>query len=434
MGSLGEWLTPPATLGGQALLAYVLIDLFIIVVLARLCGNVAMRVKQPRVVGEIIAGLLLGPTLLGETLSQVVAPMQVRPVLAALATLGLVLFMFLAGLEFDARAIHGRMKQAGTLAFLSVALPAAVAFPLAWVLHDPLYTSAGLLPFALTLGASLTVTAFPVMAHILMERGELNAPLGALAVAAAGIISILMFAYIALAGAIAAGGGFDGLLMKLLLLVVFALFSWWVARPFLARRLAYALDDGKLRGDDLALVFAGMVLFAFVTHVAGIHALVGGFVWGSILPPARGLRAALAARVRDIALVFLLPIFFAQAGFQADLKLLTLETVPAVLLTLAAATGAKFAAALPGRVYGLTWREIGRLGALFNTRGLLVLVAGLIGVELGVFSPLSFTIIVLVALVSNIMTLPLLALFSPPTVVRGVPAARTVGQMRVDGD
>jgi Kef-type K+ transport system membrane component KefB len=154
-----------------------------------------------------------------------------------------------------------------------------------------------------------------------------------------------------------------------------------------------------------------MILFGLITHLLDINALVGGFVWGLILPADYALRKHLADKVRDVALVLLLPVFFALAGFSTDLKLISPQTFPAVLVMLLAAIGGKFIAAVPGKIYNLSWREVGILGALFNTRGLWVLVVGLIGLELYIITILTFTIFVVMALVTNLMTLPLLNYF-----------------------
>ena len=409
-------LTPPTSLSGPALTAYVLFDVFLIVVLARLLGSVMARIGQPRVVGEILAGVLLGPTLLGANLSGVIAPAQARPILGAISTLALILFMFLAGVEYDMSKVKGRAGQAGLLAVLSIAVPALLGFPLAQLMHTPAYAGpagAELLPFALFIGAALAVTAFPVMAHILMERGELNSPMGSLGVATTGIMSVLMFTYIAFAGAVASGG-FSGLLRNIVLIILFGLASALVVRPLLARWFKSLAPGGAITGNGMALTFSGMVLYGLIGHLIGINALVGGFAWGLILPADLQLRQAIAGKVRDLAMIFFLPVFFALAGFSTDLKLLTLGTLPIVALVLLAAIGGKLVAAAPARAFGLDWSQIGILGSLFNARGLLVLVAGLIGIQLEIITTLTFTIIVIVALVTNLMTLPLLNLFSRP--------------------
>lgn len=411
-----QTLTPPTNVAGPTLIMYVLMDIFLIVVLARILGTVMAKIGQPRVVGEILAGVLLGPTLLGPNLSQVIAPVEARPVLNSLGTLALTLFMFLAGIEFDMSRVVGRAGQAGLLALLSVAVPAALGFPVAKVIHNPAFAGpAGqdFLPFALMIGACLTVTAFPVMAHILMERGELNSEMGALAVAAAGMMSILMFSYIAFAGAMAAAGGMGDFLLKLVWIAAFALVTALVVRPLLNRIIPPVLWGEVIDGNTMGIIFAGMVLYGLIAHVLGINALVGGFMWGMILPTDPTFRRILAGKVRDMALVFFLPIFFAMAGFSTDLKLLTPAMIVPVLVVLLGAIGGKFLAAVPARMFGLEWRGVGTLGALFNTRGLLVLVAGLIGLQLDIITNLTFTIMVVVALVTNLMTLPLLNLFAP---------------------
>ena len=408
-------LTPPATVAGPVLVAYVMFAIVLIVVLGRILGGLFAKIGQPRVVGEIVAGLLLGPTFLGKTLSQVVTPMQARPVLGCIATIALTMFMFLAGLEFDRSRVKGRGAQAAILAVASIAIPALLGFPIAAALHSPTYygpAGAQFLCFALFIGAALSVTAFPVMAHILMERGELNSPMGSLGVATTGIMSVLMFGYIALAGAVAAAKGFGDLQIRLLLVILFVAVSWFAVRPLLARVFGNRPNPSDVPPDGMAIAFGGMVLYGLIAHLLGINALVGGFIWGMVFPDDPDLRRAVAARFRDVAMVFLLPIFFALAGFATDLKLLTPETIGAVILMLAGAIGGKFLAAVPGRAFGLSWNEVGVLGALFNTRGLLVLVVGLIGLDLNIITNLTFTIFVVVALVTNLMTLPLLNLIS----------------------
>ncbi|HJS29914.1 MAG TPA: cation:proton antiporter [Anaerolineales bacterium] len=404
-------LTPPQNLTGPMLITYTLIDIFLIVVLARILGNLMTKISQPRVVGEILAGVILGPTLLGNNLSFVIAPGEVRPVLSTFATMALALFMFLAGVEFDQERVKGRVGQAGVLAFLAITIPALLGFPVAQLMATSDYmgpAASSVLPFALFIGAALAVTAFPVMAHILMERGELNTKMGSLGVATTGIMSVLMFSYIALAVAVATAGDLNDFLVKIGLILLFGLISWFAVRPLLQR----LMSGDEVTGNGMAVCFAGLALYAAIGHQLGINAIVGGFLWGLILPVSPSLRASISGKVKDISMIFFLPIFFAMAGFQTDLKLLTPATIPAVILMLSAAILGKFLAALPAKAYGMNWLETGILAALFNTRGLLVLVAGLIGLQFEMITTLTFTIIVVVALVTNLMTVPLLNLFS----------------------
>lgn len=401
-----------SNVAGPILTAYVLLDVFLIVGLARILGTLMTKIGQPRVVGEILAGVALGPTLLGKDLSLFVAPAEARPVIGAIATIALIMFMFLAGLEFDPTMIRGRGSQAGILALLSVGLPALLGFPVAALMHNSTYAGAqggDFLPFAMFIGAMLSVTAFPVMAHILMERGEYGTPMGALGVASTAVMSILMFGYLAVAGAVASSSGAGGLLVKLLLAAILVAGSFLVVKPFMARVLRKGLGaDGSMSGNAMAYVFAGMIAWGLFADRVGINALVGGFLWGLILPRDLPIRLAVGSKIRDVAMIFLLPIFFATAGFSTDLKLITGKLVPVMLVVLVAAVGGKFLAAVPARGFGLTWNQTGVLAALFNARGLLVLVAGLIGLQLEIITTSAFTIVVVVALVSNLMTLPLL--------------------------
>lgn len=423
---------PPAPITGPLLISYVLLDIFLIVVLARILGTVMLKIGQPRVVGEILAGVLLGPTLLGKT-SLVIAPAEARPVIASLATLALIMFMFLAGVEYDVARVRGKGKQALTLALLAVAVPALIGFPVARMIHSPAYAGpAGteLLPFALFIGAALSVTAFPVMAHILMERGELNSPMGSLGVATTGIMSVVMFSYLAFSAAVAAARGYGDFAIKCGYIVLFGLAAWFLVRPLLSRLMVEPASGPPVTANGMAIAFGGMVLFGLIGHVVGIHAMVGGFAYGLVIPNNPRIRQAIADKMRDLAMILFLPIFFAVAGFSTDLKLLNAQSLGAVGLMLLGAIGGKFLAAVPAKGFGLSWREVGILGALFNTRGLLVLVAGLMGLQLQIITVLTFTIFVVVALVTNLMTLPLLRAFTPvpqePSMVK--PDGRTVGR------
>ena len=413
---------PHANVIGPTLVAYVLLDVFLIVALARVLGNLMTKIGQPRVVGEILAGVILGPTLLGKDLSFFLAPAESQVVLQAIATIALIAFMFLAGVEYDTNVIRGRAGQATTLAVSSVAIPALLGFPVAAAMHNATFAGAkgaDFLPFALFIGAALAVTAFPVMAHILMERGQLNSPMGGLGIATTGIMSILMFAYIGFAAA-TASKSYGSFAVKYVEAAIFVVGSFVLVRPLLARILPRMVRGGELSGSGIGLALSGMVLWGLIADRVGIQALVGGFIWGAIMPQDHAVRHTLAAKTKDFAMVFLLPIFFAFSGFKTDLKLVFHgNAVIPMILVLVAAVGGKFLAVAPARTFGLTWPETGILGALCNTRGLLVLVAGLIGLQAEIISPTTFTIIVIVALVTNLMTLPLLKYFEAKAGIGG---------------
>jgi Kef-type K+ transport system membrane component KefB len=209
--------------------------------------------------------------------------------------------------------------------------------------------------------------------------------------------------------------------------------SFLVVRPFLARYIARSMTpDGSISGNAMAVVFAGMIAWGLFADRCGINALVGGFLWGLILPRDLMVRDAISHRVRDVGMIFLLPIFFATAGFNTDLKLITAKVIPIAIVVLIAAIASKFLATVPARSFGMNWAETGYLGSLFNTRGLLVLVAGLIGLQLEIITITTFTITVIVALVTNLMTLPLLKVFEKklppdPSGAAGVQDQQAVG-------
>jgi Kef-type K+ transport system membrane component KefB len=413
-----DWLVHPVPhqgVEGAALNAFVLLDVALIVALARVLGGLMVRIRQPRVVGEILAGVLLGPTLIGSDISEWIAPLEVRPMLGALATIALVMFMFIAGIEYDPTKIRGRAHQAGLLAVASVGLPALLGFPIAMVMHTGAYAGpegSSFFVFALFIGAALSVTAFPVMAHILMERGQLNSRLGSLGIATTCIMSVLMFTYIAVAGAVATASGFSGLAVKLGLTAAIGVLSLVIVQPALARFLGTRMTGDELDPTGLAVVLTGMVVYGLLADRLGINALVGGFAWGLLITRDEAVRASIAAKVRDVSMSFFLPIFFAISGFATDLKQIDAGAVPVLVLFLGAAVVSKFIGAAPARTFGMSWRETWFLGALFNTRGLLVLVVGLIGLQAAIITPLTFTMIVVVALITNLMTLPIMEALS----------------------
>lgn len=416
-----EWirgLAPPADLGVPGITTYTLALILLIVVLARTLGSAAARVGQPRVVGEIVAGLLIGPTVLGESLAHAVAPPEVRTVIGVISTLGLLFFTFLAGVEFDGGRVRSRIRAAGVLAGLSVAVPALLAFPLSSALYTEAFAGPAAtdrLTFALFLGVILSVTALPVMAHILMERDELNTLVGALGMATAGVVSVMMFIFLGVAAGVASsaatGEGLGLLVTKSLWLIAFLIATVWVVRPVLRWLLPPGLS---FTSGHMAVLLAGLLLYGLLGHLLGVTVLVGGFLWGLVIPPDPTLRLAISSRIRDVVMVFLLPVFFASAGLTADLSAIDLSALPAILLVLGAAVAGKFLPMLVGRAWGFAWRDVVKLGALLNTRGLLVIVVGMVGIELGILTPLAFAVTVLVALVTTLMTVPLLSLIDRP--------------------
>jgi Kef-type K+ transport system membrane component KefB len=384
-----------------------LLGVAVVVVLARLAGALFQRIRQPPVIGEVLVGILLGPSLLGSA-SEALFPLDSRPLLKMLSTVGLVTFMFLLGLELELTHLSRRMRRvSGAVATCGTVIP----FGLGVALAVPLYGAHGdgreFLPFALFLGAALSITAFPVLARILVERNLFGTPLGVVAMACAAADDTLTWATLALVVAIVASTSPWDLPYICLLSLAFAVLMIGVVRPRLAHFAGHHLDPQRL-----ALIFAGLLVSSFVTSAIGIHEIFGAFLIGAVFP-----RGALAEQVADklrAICVVLLPVFFVTTGLAVDVKAVGLDgTWQLGLILLMASTG-KFAGAILGaRLQGLPMREAVALGALMNTRGLTELVVLDLGRQLGILDEGLFTLLVLMAIITTVATGPLLAWLKP---------------------
>jgi Kef-type K+ transport system membrane component KefB len=398
--------------------ALVFIEIAIIMVVARLFGRLAIKIGQPPVVGEIVAGIAMGPSLLGllpGDLDGRLFPPEVLPYLNILAQLGLVLFMFIVGLELDMLLIRGREKIAGTISAASVALPFALGAGLALVLypmHDE--TAAGpVAPIALALflGVAMSITAFPVLARILTDRGMHRTPIGVLALACAAVDDIIAWTLLAFVVAVVQGNGPLDVLRIVLLTAVFAAVMFGVVRPLLKRLNDWYRRVGRLTPDILSVVLIGVLASAFVTEMIGIHAIFGAFVFGAVMPrrDAADLTHEILERLEQVSVLLLLPLFFVVTGLSTNILGLTGGGLWQLALILLVAIGGKFAGAYAGaRAMKVRSRQATALGLLMNTRGLTELVILNVGKQLGVLDDELFTMLVLMALITTAMTGPLL--------------------------
>lgn len=393
----------------------VLVELATILVLARAAGWVFTRLGQPAVVGEILAGILLGPTILGADLSEQLFPIDTRPFLGLLANLGLVLFMFVVGLELDTSLIKGRGRVAGSVSLTSILMPFAAGFALAYALREEHQVSADFVPFALFIGAAMSVTAFPVLARIMTDRGMHRTETGGLALACAATDDIL--AWTLLAVVIGIGGGASGGDAWLVALAVpFALLAIFVVRPQLDRLTGAYERAGRLTPGILSVVLVGLLLFSAATEFLHVHFIFGAFLFGAILPHegAAQLRHEILVRLEQISVLLLLPVFFLISGLNVDLRGLSGENVLQLLLILAVAIGGKYLGAYAGaRASGVPHWQANTLGVLMNTRGLTELVILNVGRELGLIGDTLFSMLVVMAVLTTIMTGPLLNLAYP---------------------
>jgi Kef-type K+ transport system membrane component KefB len=390
-----------------------LLGVAVVLVAARLAGRFFERIGEPPVIGEVIAGLALGPSVLGGY-STALFPLEARPLLTMLATLGLVTFMFLIGLEMNLHHLRGRHRIAGGVALSGTVVPFAFGVLLASALYRS-HTTGRFLPFALFLGAAMSITAFPVLVRILRERGLHDKPLGVVATACAAGDDVLTWATLALVVAIVSSSGIWDLPYILGLSIAFAGFLICVVRPRLARYADRAVDNSAL-----STVVVGLLVCSYATAAIGIHEIFGAFLLGVVFP-----RGALADGVRDRLQSFahvLLPVFFVTTGLNVNVGRVGLAGVWQLGLILVVAFGSKILGSMIGaRTQGLALRESVALGVIMNTRGLTELVVLNIGRDLGILDPTLFTLLVLMAVITTLATGPLLAAIKPDPYL-GLPA------------
>jgi Kef-type K+ transport system membrane component KefB len=414
------------TQGLERPLAVLLVQLLVIVLATQALGALATRLRQPSVIGEIAAGLLLGPSFVGGLWPGAYAslfPGDSLDTLRLLSQLGVILFMFTVGLELDPARLRQRAPTAIAVSHFSIVVPFALGVVLALQLFTR-YAPAGVPfdAFALFMGIALSITAFPVLARIIEERGMTKTSLGSTAIACAAVDDVTAWSLLALIVTWATAGGVGATLLFVAgAVAAFAAAMIWIVKP-LVKRWLHATDAGLSR-PKTALVLLILLGSALATELIGIHALFGAFVAGVIMPPSAALRHQLRERLESISSVFLLPVFFAFTGLRTHVGLLNDATSVLVCagIILVAIVGKLVGSMLAARWTGSTWRDSFVLGALMNTRGLMELIALNVGYDLGILSPQMFTMLVVMALVTTAMTGPLVDLVWRPAVgVRGV--------------
>jgi Kef-type K+ transport system membrane component KefB len=389
---------------GDTPLRTLLLQVTVTLAAARAFSLVARKLGQPSVIGEIVAGIALGPTLLGHLAPAAfhgIFPPSSLGALKLLADIGVILFMFRVGLELDISAIRGRGHTAVVVSHASIVVPyllGVVAAVFLFRSFAPAGTS--FVAFALFTGIAMSITAFPVLAHILTERGMAATPLGTTALTCAAVDDITAWSLLAAVIAIVKAQGIGGVAVTVLLIAFFTLTMLRVVRPGLARL-------GTPAALSLIILFAS----AAITETIGVHSVFGAFLAGAILPLSREERGRYVDRLAIISPA-LLPLFFAYTGLRTELTLLADARSWTICLAIigVATVGKLGGSAVAARITGMNWREALSLGALMNTRGLMELVALNIGYDLGILTPAMFAIMVVMALVTTMATGPLLAL------------------------
>ena len=399
-------------------LPLLLIQIIVILVAARLTGAFVRRLGQPQVVGEMIAGIALGPSVLGAQaphLAALLFPAGSLGFLNTLSQIGLVVFMFLVGLELDPKIVRERGRSALVISHASIVAPFLLGATLAIVLYPTLAGSrVTFTGFALFMGAAMSVTAFPVLARILMERRLTRTPIGALAIACAAIGDVTAWCILAAVVVIVRATG-SGVATGVPLWVTLGGSAVYVAFMLTGGRRALRILEtryaarGRVTQDMIAVLMLATLASAWITEQLGVHALFGAFLVGAVSPKSEGFVHALLERFEDMMVVLLLPLFFAFTGLRTEITLIDGAGgwLVCALVTAVAVAGKVGGSAIAARVTAMPWRDAAVIGILLNTRGLMELVILNVGLDIGVISRELFAMMVLMALATTFMTTPL---------------------------
>ncbi len=399
-------------------LAILLLQIITIIVAARIFGFLCKKIGQPAVIGEIAAGIILGPSLVGmffPAFSEFLFPVASLGNLQFLSQIGLILFMFVIGMELDLKVLKNQANEAIVISHASIIIPFSMGVGLAYFIYEN-FSGEGVnfLSFALFTGIAMSVTAFPVLARIVQERGMAKTRIGTVVITCAAADDITAWCILAAVIAIVKAGNIGSSVYTILLAAAYVLFMLKVVQPFL-KRLGdiYSSKEG-LSKPVVGIFFIMLLVSAYATEVIGIHALFGAFMAGVIMPDNMRFRNLFIEKVEDVAQVLLLPLFFVFTGLRTQIGLLNEPYLWQIcgLIILVAVVGKFIGSALAARFVGENWRDSLTIGALMNTRGLMELVVLNIGYDLGVLSPEVFAMMVIMALVTTVMTGPALDLIN----------------------
>jgi Kef-type K+ transport system membrane component KefB/nucleotide-binding universal stress UspA family protein len=423
------------------LIPILLVQIALVLGLSRLLGWLCNRWHQPQVVGEMAAGIMLGPSLLGVIgafalhhgwlsfdLSNKLFPPQSISYLGVLSQVGVIFFLFLVGLELDPKLLRQRGHAAVVISHVSIVAPFLLGTALALFLYPRLFNDSPQMSFtavALFMGAAMSITAFPVLARILTERNLTKTKVGAVAITCAAVDDVTAWCMLAFVVAVARAKGLHAAFITAVLSAAYVLVMFFVVKPFVGRLRLMFERQGRLSQTVFSVVVLLILASAWATEKIGIHALFGAFLMGAIMPKDRGFVRGLSEKLEDVTVVFLLPIFFAYTGLKTQIGLLNSPELwgMTLLVILVACLGKFGGSTLAARACGLGWREGAAIGILMNTRGLMELVIINVGRDLGVITPAVFAMMILMALVTTFMTTPLLQLVMPKRMYQAALAA-----------
>jgi len=399
-------------------IAILLLQIIVIIIVARLFGAVFRRIGQPPVMGEMVAGIALGPSVLG-LLSPVAMnflfPAFSLPTLGVLSQIGVVLFMFVVGMEVDVEHLREKASAAVMVSHASIIVPFLLGAALALLLY-PALAPAGtsFVAFALFMGIAMSITAFPVLARILEDRGMSQSRLGSIALACAAIDDVSAWCLLAVVIAIAKSSDVVSSVATIAFTLVFIVVMLFIIKPRLTPLIEKRVAERKRTRGLLAGILAFVLASAWITEGIGIHALFGGFLAGVVMPNVSGFRVFLKDQLEAFSSAALLPLFFVFTGLRTQITLLNdwLGWLTCIGIIIVAVTGKLGGSMLMARWTNMNWRDSFSLGVLMNTRGLVELVVLNIGYDLGILSGRIFVMMVIMALATTFMTGPLLRLVS----------------------
>lgn len=401
----------------ESWLSRLILQIIIIIGISRGFSYVARKIGQPNVIGEIAAGIFLGPSFVGmffPEFSAVIFPESSLMNLNVLSQFGLVLFMFIIGMEVDIKIFSNRAHDALLISHSAIVIPFFLGAVLAFFLYQGYAPeNIAFVPFALFMGVAMSITAFPVLARIIQERGITKTYLGSMAITCAAIDDVTAWILLALVIAIVKATGVGSTFVTLGIAIVYIFVMLTMVRPFLARLGDIFDTKENLHKGIIALIFVILLASSFFAEMIGIHALFGAFIAGAIMPQHIHFKRVFSEKIEDVALVLLLPLFFVTTGLRTEIGLLNSPLLWGIclIIILIATIGKMGGVALVSKFLGLTWKNALSMGALMNARGLMELVVLNIAYDLGILSKELFTMMVLMALVTTSMTGPLLNLY-----------------------
>jgi len=399
-------------------LAVLLLQIIVIIACARFAGFLFKKIGQPAVIGEIVAGIILGPSVLGlffPGINQFLFPAASLGTLNFLSQVGLILFMFIIGMEIDLKAIGKQAYDAVIISHASIIIPYALGVTLAYFIYRD-YAPAGtsFLSFALFMGIAMSITAFPVLARILQEKGLTRSRLGAMALTCAAADDLTAWCILAAVIALVKSGSSISVLYTIGFAVVYVLIMMKVVRPYLERLSTVYDNKIKKRTPIIALLFVILIISSYITSIIGVHALFGAFMAGVIMPGSFSFRKIVVDKIEDVSIILLLPLFFVITGLRTEIGLINEGHlwITFLWILLVAVAGKFGGSAFAARMVGQSWKDSLSIGVLMNTRGLIQLIVLNIGYDLGILTPEIFAMMVLMALVTTFMTGPALDLIN----------------------